>query len=86
MFRSAQLLLLLPLIACGWKQPVLDIPPNTWTMACRDDSGARRSSALRYVPHGDYFLLWGFMGYVTEYYGNPENPCDVNREYDMVAF
>jgi hypothetical protein len=79
-------LLILSLVSCGGKRPVLDIPANTWTMVCRDDSGARRSSALRYVPDGEYFLLWGFMGYVTEYYGNPEEPYDDNSEYDMVAF
>jgi Galactose oxidase, central domain len=86
MLRTAQLLLLLPLIVCSMKKPVLEIPPNTWTMICKDDSGARRSSALRYVPDSGYFLLWGFMGYITEYYGNPEKPYDGNSEYDMVAF
>ncbi len=64
-----------------------DLPANTWTRIAQDAQGARRSSAFRYVDDdGGYFLLWGYMGHVTEFYGNPEEPWHGNSEYDLVAF
>jgi hypothetical protein len=63
------------------------IPVNTWTQIVQDAQGARRCSSFRFVDDaGGYFLLWGFMGHVTEYYGNPEEPWHGNSEYDLVAF
>ena len=62
------------------------IPVNTWVRLARDGQGARRSSAIRYAEQADAFLLWGFMGHPTEDYGNPEQPWDGNREYDVAAF
>ena len=60
---------------------------NTWTRVAQDPQGARRSSAFRYVDDaGGYFLLWGYMGHVTEFYGNPDEPWHGNGEYDLVAF
>jgi hypothetical protein len=60
---------------------------NTWARIALDPQGARRSSAIRYVDDGGgYFLLWGYMGHITEYYGNPEEPWRGNGEYDLVAF
>jgi hypothetical protein len=68
------------------KRKSLNLPVNTWTTICQTERGARRSSSFRYVPDGGYFLLWGYMGYVTEYYGNPDTPPDSTPEYDIVAF
>ncbi len=62
------------------------IPANTWVRLAQDPQGARRVSAIRYAGEGDAFILWGFMGHPTEDYGNPEQPWDGNREYDVVAF
>ena len=63
-----------------------DIPANTWTMISKDDRGARRHCSFRYVENGDYFLLWGYMGFITEYYGGPHIPYKENPEYDIVIF
>lgn len=64
-----------------------DLAVNTWTRLAQDSQGARRSSAFRYVDDGSgYFLLWGYMGHVTEFYGNPDEPWRGNEEYDVVAF
>jgi len=62
-----------------------DIPANSWTEVARDQQGARRSSSFRYAGDG-YFLLWGYMGYVTSEYGGPEQPWNGNSEYDVVVF
>src|SRR5687768_9589184 len=59
---------------------------NSWVQLARDTQGARRNSAFRYVNDGRYFLLWGFMGYVTDQYGDPETPWLGNNEYDIVVF
>lgn len=59
---------------------------NTWTRILREESGARRFSSFRYAPDIDRFLLWGFHGFLTDNYGNPEEPWTGNKEYDMVAF
>lgn len=63
-----------------------ELPPNTWVELARDPQGARRASSFRYVDDGGYFLLWGFMEYATDDYGNPERPWNGNKEYDLVAF
>jgi hypothetical protein len=62
-----------------------EMPHNTWTLIAQDEQGARRASSFRYVDEG-YFLLWGYMGHVTDDYGNPESPWRENTEYDVVAF
>ena len=64
----------------------LTMVSNTWTRILQEQQGARRFSSFRYAPDIDRFLLWGFHGFPTEYYGNPEDPWAGNKEYDMVAF
>jgi hypothetical protein len=63
-----------------------DVPANSWTRIVQDQQGARRFSSFRYVNDGKYFLLWGYMGHVTDDYGNPDKPWDGNNEYDIVVF
>ncbi len=77
-------IVLLLLTACG--SGGLDIPNNTWTMISRDENGARRQSSFRFVNSGGYFLQWGFVGHVTEFYGDPESPLQEPPEYDLVYF
>ncbi|MGC1243747.1 MAG: kelch repeat-containing protein [Chryseosolibacter sp.] len=64
----------------------LKLVPNNWSRLHQDDQGARRFSSFRYVPDIDRFLLWGFHGFYTEFYGSPEEPWSGNQEYDVVAF
>ncbi|MCX6625961.1 MAG: hypothetical protein NTY38_33840, partial [Acidobacteria bacterium] len=64
----------------------LTFPANTWVQLAKDPQGARRASAIRYAAEGDTFLLWGFMGHLTDDYGSPERPWNGNREYDLAAF
>lgn len=78
--------LLLSQIGCSRTPAPARIPANTWTQIARDEQGARRNSSFRYVDDGRYFLLWGFMGYVTDQYGGPEEPWTGNNEYDIVIF
>jgi hypothetical protein len=52
----------------------------------QDGNGARRNSSFRFVNLGGYFLLWGFLGHVTEFYGSPEEPLPDPPEYDLVYF
>jgi len=59
---------------------------NTWTLVSQDPQGARRYSSFRWINEGGYFLLWGFMGHVTDQYGNPEQAWNGNNEYDIVVF
>jgi hypothetical protein len=76
--------LLLLFTACGGGG--LDIPANKWIMISQDESGARRHSSFRYVDSGDYFLQWGFIGHITEFYGGPDSPPEETPEYDLVYF
>jgi hypothetical protein len=62
------------------------LKPNTWSRMAEDLQGARRFSSFRYVPDIDRFLLWGFYGFISDNYGNPEEPWTDNKEYDMVSF
>lgn len=64
----------------------LKLTYNSWTRILREEQGARRFSSFRYVPQINRFLLWGYHGFYTDYYGNPEDPWTGNKEYDMVAF
>ncbi len=63
-----------------------NLPTNSWTRLSEDQEGARRNSSFRYVNDGKYFLLWGFMGHVTDQYGNPDQGWTGNKEYDIVTF
>lgn len=64
----------------------LKLTPNDWKLISRENYGARRFSSFRYVPEINRFLLWGFHGFYTDNYGNPEEPWSENQEYDVVAF
>ncbi len=79
--RSLTIAALLVLCAAARAQ---DLPPNCWIELSRDAEGARRGSAIRYVPGARQFLLWGFMN------SNPdllqEQPLMQAPEYDVVAF
>ncbi|MFH1070110.1 MAG: hypothetical protein V1794_10875, partial [Candidatus Glassbacteria bacterium] len=79
-------LLSLLLTFCAGPEYLPQVPVNTWTQVARDEQGARRMCSFRWVGDGGYFLLWGYHGFVTEYYGNPEVPFTGNKEYDLVAF
>ena len=81
-----QLIFPLFLLNCAGPQYLPQVPANTWTQVARDDQGARRMCSFRWVEEGGYFLLWGYHGFISEYYGNPEIPYDENKEYDIVAF
>jgi hypothetical protein len=63
-----------------------ELSPNNWSQILQEGQGARRFSSFRYVPDINRFLLWGFHGFYTSDYGNPENPWSGNKEYDIVAF
>lgn len=62
------------------------LPENRWVLLAREETGARRASSFRYAEGEGYFLLWGFLGHVTEFYGDPEEPYTGNPEYDLVFF
>ena len=87
-YRAAIIFALTSLVmaSCGKPRVSLDIPDNTWTLLAKDEQGARRNSSFRYADDQGCFVLWGFMGFVTEYYGNPEVPYEDNAEYDIVVF
>jgi len=60
------------------------LPANTWTLLRQDPAGARRGSALRYVPKSGVFVLWGFMNDDPDLL--QEQPLMRVPEYDVVAF
>ena len=60
-------LLILVCLCCGGSRMMPDLPENTWKLIVRDETGARRNSSFRYVPEEGCFLLWGYLGWVTEY-------------------
>lgn len=84
MLRTVFLAVLLSSIR--WGLAVESLPANTWVQLAEDKNGARRNSSLRFVDEGSYFLLWGFLGHVTEFYGFPEEPLLSPPEYDVVHF
>jgi hypothetical protein len=89
MFSYSPLLTILILILLrsgGHSSGPADLPVNAWIRLTEDQQGARRNSSFRYVEDGGYFLLWGYMGHVTDDYGNPEQPWRGNNEYDIVIF
>ncbi len=55
-----------------------------WVQLAQDPAGARRASAVRYVPETQSFFLWGFMN------DDPnllqEHPLQPTPEYDVVSF
>ena len=63
-----------------------EVKTNTWEIVSRNEFGARRHSSFRWAEDAGAFLLWGYMGHVTEFYGNPDEPFSNNLEYDIVAF
>jgi hypothetical protein len=77
--------LLLPLVslACG-KQADNQFPANQWIQLRKDTVGARRASAVRYVPDVDRFFLWGFMDFDPDLL--QEHPLAEVPEYDVVTF
>ncbi len=64
----------------------LEVTTNHWSLISRENFGARRFSSFRYVADINRFLLWGFHGFYSDDYGNPEEPWSGNKEYDVVAF
>ena len=64
----------------GWSQ----IPINTWVELCQDSVGARRGSAVHYVPDAEAFFLWGFMNADPELL--QEHPLMEIPEYDVVFY
>ena len=75
-------LLILTTTLC-WGQ-VDPLPSNQWVELCRDDVGARRGSAVRYVSVEGAFFLWGFMNADPELL--QEHPLMEIPEYDVVFF
>jgi hypothetical protein len=59
-------------------------PANRWIEARRDERGARRGSAVRYVPGTYAFFLWGFFDDDPDLL--QEHPLMEVPEYDMVTF
>ena len=60
------------------------IPANQWVELCSDEVGARRGSAIRFVPESGAFFLWGFMNADPELL--QEHPLMEIPEYDMVYY
>jgi hypothetical protein len=60
------------------------MPTNSWLLLRQDATGARRGSAVRYVPSAGVFVLWGFMNDDPELL--QEQPQMPVPEYDVVAF
>jgi Galactose oxidase, central domain len=61
-----------------------DLPANQWIELRKDPVGARRGSAIRYVPDARAFFLWGFMNSDPELL--QEHPLMEVPEYDVVTF
>src|SRR5579864_2854676 len=59
-------------------------PANRWIELRRDERGARRGSAVRYVPDAHAFFLWGFFDDDPDLL--EEHPLMEVPEYDMVTF
>ena len=75
-------LLLLPLGASAQPDTAGSLPPNQWTELAKNAAGARRGSAIRYVPAARAFFLWGFMNDDPDLEGRLMKA----PEYDMVFF
>ena len=80
--RCALLLVLLS-PACR-QQAGSELPANQWIQLRNDAVGARRASAVRYVPDVDRFFLWGFMDFDPDLL--QEHPLAEVPEYDVVTF
>src|SRR5690606_23631729 len=61
-------------------------PRNQWVQVADTNKGARRHSSFRHSSPEGYFLQWGFMGYVTEFYATPETTPPETPEYHLVYF
>jgi hypothetical protein len=57
---------------------------NAFVLLRKDNIGARRGGAVRFVPSEKTFLLWGFMDVDQEF--PQENPSMPLPEHDVVAF
>lgn len=76
--------ILLCLMGVTLSAPPDALPPNRWVELRKDPVGARRGSAIRYVPEAQAFFLWGFMNADPELL--QEFPLMEVPEYDMVYF
>jgi hypothetical protein len=84
--KTSMRVFLLPLcslagVFCATAQ---QLAPDRWVELERNPSGARRGSAIRYVPQAHAFFRWGFMNDDPELL--QELPLMTIPEYDMVAF
>lgn len=61
-----------------------ELPANRWTELRRDETGARRGSAIRYATRDGAFFLWGFQNADPELL--QEQPLMRVPEYDVVRF
>src|SRR6185436_10158413 len=57
---------------------------GSWVQLAQDPTGARRASAVRYVPESQSFFLWGFMNDDSGLL--QELPLQPTPEYDVVFF
>ncbi|MCE9532220.1 MAG: hypothetical protein K8T89_14040 [Planctomycetes bacterium] len=57
---------------------------GSFVLSRKDNTGARRGGAVRFVPHEKTFLLWGFMDADPEF--PQENPAMPLPEHDVVGF
>jgi galactose oxidase-like protein len=81
---SGCVLLLLALSPACQRQKGSEFPANRWVQLRKDPVGARRGSAIRYVPDAGSFFLWGFMDSDPDLL--QEHPLAEVPEYDMVTF
>src|SRR5438128_1698753 len=84
--KTSMRVFLLPLcslagVFCATAQ---QLAPDRWVELERTPSGARRGSAIRYVPEAHAFFRWGFMNEDPELL--QELPLMTVPEYDVVAF
>ena len=86
MNKYPALICTLLLISCASGDSLKDIGNNRWTLLESAEYGARRASSFRYVDTGAYFFQWGYLGFVSEFYGTPDEPYTENPEYDIVTF
>ena len=78
--KSCRLLLFLVCASVA----VAEQPANRWIELRRDERGARRGSAVRYVPDAQAFFLWGYFDDDPDL--PQEHPLMEVPEYDMVVF
>lgn len=74
-------LLFISLVSCTGRG---ELPANRWVEVRRDEDGARRGSAIRYVSGAKAFFLWGFHNSNQDLL--QEQPLMQVPEYDVVFF